>query len=180
MVGKSMKKAEVASISNILLIVIVFFLVLTYAMKGVAMTMFSGKEEILVLFSPIEGKLTFQGKPAAGAKIIRTVNWKDETGESDTFFSNEKGEFNIPVKSETAKISGLTQFVAYQTVEVIFQGKEVTIWRYGKMSKKLNAELGGKAVNLTCELTDDLVRVEVPDGGLGTSCKWDFIEKSKE
>jgi hypothetical protein len=177
MVGKSMRKSDVASMSNALLIVLVFFFILTYALEGVAMTMFSGKDENLVLFSPIEGKLTFQGKPAAGAKIIRTVNWKDETGESDTFFSNEKGEFNIPIKSETAKVSGLTQFVAYQTVDVIFQGKEVTIWRYGKMDKKLNAELGGKAINLTCELTDDLVRVEVPDGGLGTSCKWDFIEK---
>lgn len=177
-IGKATDECQGGVMRNFLSITVLFFLVLTLAMKGVAMTVFSGKEENLVLFSPLAGKLTFQGKPAAGAKIVRTINWKDETGEAETFFANEKGEFSIPIKTEAAKLNGLSQFVAYQTVEVIFHETEFTIWRFGKMGKKLNDELGGRAVNLTCELTDDFVRVEVPDGGLGTSCKWDSIEKN--
>ncbi len=48
----------------------IFFTTLVFSNKGVAMSMFSANEEEVVLFSPIEGRVTFEGKPAAGAKIV--------------------------------------------------------------------------------------------------------------
>jgi predicted lipid-binding transport protein (Tim44 family) len=42
-------------------------------MKGAGITMFSGKEEV-VLFSPTEGKLTCKGHSAENAKIADVIN----------------------------------------------------------------------------------------------------------
>ena len=142
--------------------------------------MFVGHVQEVVLFSPLQGTLTYKGKPAVGAKIIRKVNWKDKRDETEFFNVNEKGEFDLPVKIATVRIPAMAQFVAHQTIDVIFNDKEFTIWIYGKTDKGLYGELDGRAVNLTCELTDDLIRVEMPNGGLGTSCKWDSVENTKK
>jgi hypothetical protein len=139
--------------------------------------LFVGHLQELVLFSPLRGLLTYAGKPAAGAKIIRKVVWKDKTGETEFFYANNKGEFQLPIKISTTRIPAMAQFVAHQSIDVVFNDQEFAIWHYGKMDRELYSELGGRAVNLTCELTDDLIRVEMPNGGLGTSCKWDSIEK---
>ena len=47
------------------------------------MSLFSRTD--VVLFSPMEGKMTFEGKPAVNAKIVRTVIWKGDEGETDIF-----------------------------------------------------------------------------------------------
>jgi len=50
---------------KILLVISLF-----YSSQGTAMSIFfKGKKVEAVLFSPLEGKMTYQGKPAAGATI---------------------------------------------------------------------------------------------------------------
>ena len=49
-----------------------------YSVNGVSMSLFRTN---VVLFSPMQGKLTYQGKPAANARIVRHIIWKDDVGE---------------------------------------------------------------------------------------------------
>lgn len=144
------------------------------------MSLFSGKEEDVVLFSPLEGTLTFQGKPAAGAKITRKVSWKDDVGETDVFYADDKGHFSLPLKSAHLKLSAVSQLVINQDVSVQFNNSDHLIWTMGKGAKTLFGELGGKPLGVSCELTGDLVRVDVPDGLLGTSCKWETLDLEKK
>jgi hypothetical protein len=140
-------------------------------------SLFFGNRHDVVLFSPLQGKLTYQGESASGAQINRTLAWKNKSGETESFFANEAGEFFLPMKAATIRIPGLAQLVVHQYIEVIFKGQSYPVWTYGKMERELNSELGGSAVNLLCELTDEVVRVEAPNGSLGTSFKWTYIEK---
>ncbi len=164
----------------ILLIIFLVCTVLFFSMKGVAMTMFSGKEEGVVLFSPMEGKLTIEGKLAAGIKIVRWLIWKDNEGEKEEFYTNENGNFSIPIKKDLVKLSPLSQFVMSQTILAYHEQKEIPIWVKSKRSKVEFGELGGKPKNFRCELTKKRTRIENDDGLFSTSCKWDSIERKGE
>jgi hypothetical protein len=162
------------------LLAIACLVVLFFSMKGATMTIFSGKEEEVVLFSPMEGTLTFEGKPVADAKIVRLVRWKDSSGESDTFSTNVNGEFYLPIKKATVRIGPLSEFVMSQSIHVFYNGTETQIWGRSKRSTELYGELGGKPKNFRCDLADEVEYKDVADGLFGTSCKWDSIEKRGE
>src|SRR5690625_2147176 len=79
--------------------------------EGIAMSIFSRPTEELVICSEMRGKLTFQGQPAAGAKIVRWSAWKDHEGESETFYADEHGNFLLPEKRAVVK-KGPLDFLA--------------------------------------------------------------------
>ena len=174
--GIRLMKLKAEDIPMFYALVIIFLIgtVLFFSMKGVAMTMFSGKEEEVVLFSPMEGKLTFEGRPAVGAKITRNVSWRDNVGETDNFYADKNGHFNLPIKSQIEKMSPLFQFVAHQKIFVYFEGKEYQIWGNGKLDKAKYTEFGGQPKNLHCELTQEPDRVDTKNGWVVTSCEWNL------
>ena len=139
-----------------------------------------GHRQKIILFSPLQGKLTYKSDPVAGAKIIRKVSWNKKIVETDIFYGLENGEFNLPLKEIITRVPGLTQFVVHQTIHVYFNNQEFPVWSCGKLGKDVNAELGGKPINLMCELTDEIIRAEATNGILVTSFKWDYIEKPDE
>jgi hypothetical protein len=159
---------------------VLYFVLLAYSLEGVSMSLLTKPEEEVVLCSPMEGRITYEGKPAVGAKIIRSIKWKDDTADIDTVYTNDKGRFNLPKLSEKVKLQKINQFVVHQEITINFNGEQYYMWVMGKIGKNLYSELGGKPVNFRCELTDELIRVESDDGLLGTPCKWDSIEKIKE
>lgn len=165
-----------ATMLYITLCVMSIFIVLFFSMKGTAMSIFSSKEEDVVVFSPMQGKLTYEGKPAAGVKIVRWLIWKDNDGEKETFYTNDKGEFNIPIKTDRVKLSAIATFVMSQTLLVYYNDDEIPIWVKSKRDKTLYGELGGQPVNLHCELTTKRKRIENDDGLFSTSCVWDSIK----
>jgi len=150
---------------------------LAYSIIGVSASMFQKAEEEVVLFSPMEGRITLNGKPAASARIERFIKWQDETGEKDNFTTDQNGHFNLPIKKATVKLSTISKFVIAQELRVYIQDEVYLIWTMGTGNKIEFGELGGKPQNLHCELSDEMTRVEVDDGLLGTSCKWDNIVK---
>lgn len=138
---------------------------------------FKGKEVEAVLFSPLEGKITYKGRPASGAKIKLWTAWKDKTGETEFYHADDQGNFSIPQKNMTYKSNPLVQLVIKQRLTVFFKDQEIDIWEFSKMEKAPFTELGGRPVNLTCELTND-ERTVRGDGSLGgTRCVWDVLEK---
>lgn len=145
------------------------------------MSLFFGGEKVeAVLFSPLEGKLTFKGKPAAGAKIKLWFAWKDQEGESEYFTADDKGYFSIPKKTVVYKQNPLAQISIGQTVTVDFNGQEYLIWRGGKSSTHLYGELGGQPKNLTCELTTEEMDAHLEHALIETLCKWDELTKEDD
>lgn len=133
----------------------------------------------VVLFSPMEGKITYQGKPAAGAKIKLWTAWKDHTGETETYQTDDQGNFSIPVKTMTYKENPLVQLVIKQRLTVFFEGQEFVIWEFSKMEEAAFTELGGRPINLTCELTNEEKTVRGNGSLGGTSCTWESLEEVK-
>ena len=155
-----------------------FLIMSLYSMKGVAMSLLLGTE--VVLFSPLEGKITYEGKPAANAKIVRLVRWKDDAGETDIFHTTENGEFNFPIKKAKVRIPMLAEFVISQEVTVFYKGGEFDIWLKSTTDIDEYGGLGGQPKNLRCELTDEAEHQENFNGLFSTSCKWDLIIKKGE
>lgn len=144
--------------------------------KGYAMSLLYHPEQEIVICSPMEGRITYEGKPVAVSAVERKLNWKNDNGQIDFTATDSDGVFKLPIVKESVKLLKLAQFVVHQEIYVTFNGTKHLIWVMGKFGKNLYSELGGKLKNLHCELTDDLVRVETERGLLGTVCKWDAIE----
>lgn len=160
-------------------LLLLLLLLFTFSAEATSMSLLSKPEEKVVLFSPMKGLITFKNKPASGAKIERHISWKDQTGETDTTVTNDNGEFDLSLLEETVKLSKISQFVVSQEISVYYHGEKFLIWTMGKSSKDIYGELGGKPVNLTCELTDEETPHRFDDALLMTVCKWDSIENNK-
>lgn len=155
-----------------------FLIASLYSMEGGSMSSLFGTE--VVLFSPMEGKMTYEGKPAANAKITRLIIWKGDEGETDTFYTDENGGFKLPVKKGKVRIPVLGEFRIAQEIYVFYKDEKIPIWAKSKIDLNEYGELGGKPINLRCELTDELVLLDNFNGLFGTSCKWDTLEKQGE
>jgi len=157
-----------------LFVILVALILFSYSLEGVPMSLFKGKE--VCIFSSMEGIITYQGKPASGAKIVRKVKWKDQKGESDFTIAGENGEFKFVSMNRILRRIFPVQFVASQEIYVYYKGQEFHIWTMGKLESQEYGELGGVPKNFRCELTGELLAVEVERGLLGTSCTWDSIK----
>ena len=132
------------------------------------------------LFSGISGVITMNGKPAANARLVRTVNRaKDITDETTT---DENGYFEMPPVFERTITKFLPQeFVASQTIDVFYDGRPaIEMWSGVKRSQEENAEAKGKPLVVKCELTlKERNFVQVNGGPIFSRCEWDVIPDEK-
>lgn len=138
------------------------------------MSLFKGEK--VCIASGFEGRVTMKGKPAAGARIVRKFNWKDEKGETEETVADEDGRFGFPSHWDVLRRFLPVEVVAYQSLFVHYDGQEYQVWGTGKMQKSEYSEFGGKPKNFRCELTDELRRVDLEHGFVGTSCYWECAE----
>lgn len=143
------------------------------------MAIFFGGEKVeATLFSPLQGKLTFEDKPASGAKINLWIKWKDSEGETFSYIADEDGMFSIPTHTATYRQRAIAQLVITQIITVEYRNNAFEVWNLSKMDPGIFKELGGKPTNVVCELTSELT--VVGGNGLlgGVACKWDSMEKT--
>ena len=140
------------------------------------MSLFMRDEEEVVLCSPMEGVITLEGKPVSNAKIKRNIKWQDDEGETDTYYTDENGYFSLPIKQTTVRLNKITQFVMGQEITVFYENNEYVIWGGAKGGKEVYAELGGRPINMKCELTSEGESIRSDNTLLFTLCKWDAIE----
>lgn len=141
---------------------------------------FGGEKKEAVLFSPLEGKLTFNGKPAAGAKLKLWLAWKDQEGESEYFSVDDNGFFSIPKRTVTYKENPLAQMSIGQMATVEFNGENYLIWRGGKSNTHIYGELGGRPENVTCELTKEELDAHLDHALIKTRCVWKSLNTEME
>ena len=105
--------------------------------------------------------------------------WKDKEGQTKHYIVGENGEFNIPKKTVMYNANPLTQLLIKQKLTVFFEDQEFDIWTLSKMEEAAFTELGGKPINLTCELTNDERTVRGNRSLGGTKCTWESLEEVK-
>lgn len=132
-----------------------------------------GKEVEAVLFSPLEGKLTFEGQPVADAEIKLWIRWEDQEGKTYTYTTDNHGWFSIPEHTATYKQSALSRLVVVQKISVNYKGSDHLIWNLSKMNGEKFGELGENPVNLRCELTSELQTFRTDNTLGGIACTWD-------
>ena len=155
---------------------LIFIFLAIFSQEGSSMSLFSKSMEV-ILSSPMEGVLTFEGKPATSVKIERRLRWYDgEESTTDFVITDKNGYFNLPIVKKVLKVSGYVQFVVSQEIAAIYEDEETIIWVMGKSSKIEYGELGGKPVNLQCELTGEKLITRDYNTPMMTRCKWDSLE----
>ena len=75
---------------------------------------FGGPKVEATLFSPMEGKITLNGMPAAGAKLCLYIAWNDTKGETFEYLTDDSGYFKIPRHSAVYRQTILAQLVISQ------------------------------------------------------------------
>lgn len=166
---------------KIFLILLSVFSILTIA-TGVAAMMFFGNKERevidIVLMSPLEGVLTYQGKPLPNKEMKLWLRWKDEEGENFTYVTDVEGRFSIPEHKVRDSLNPFAQLVIRQELTVEHDNLLFEVWIRSKLRPQLFTELNGRPVGLVCDLAAEEVAVK-GEGSLGVSiCRWETLEKN--
>ncbi len=154
-------------------LIIIFFLCTTgvTAAEVKSMSLFKGEKACIA--SGFEGRVTFEGKPASGARIVRKFNWKDEKGETEETIADKDGRFSFPSHWGVFRRVLPVEVYSFQDIFVYYNDQKYQVWGTAKRDKNEYSEFGSKPKNFRCELTDELRRVDVPHGFVGTNCYWD-------
>lgn len=130
-------------------------------------------------FSPISGVILFEGKPAVGARVVRTTDYQKKI--QDETLTDSNGYFELPGIFERNIVNFLPQeFVVGQLVNVSFSGREFRIWSGVKRKREENSESRGKPLVVTCELTQKDEIINVDRQPFITKCRWDVTPDVKE
>lgn len=143
---------------------------LVFSGLGFGMSIFDAGKSCV--FSAVNAKLTIDGTPLAGVTVHRTSDWQKEVKETTT--TGDDGSFEFPAlyQASASKFVPFSEFVAAQSIVVELEGEEYEIWSNAKREPKEDTELGGKPINITCELNDELRLVEDFGSLLVTNCIW--------
>lgn len=125
--------------------------ILLYAVKS----LLQSKYVDAVLFASLEGVLTFEGKPAAGAKITRWVRLREDEPTEDNVFTNDKGEFNFPIMRRRIRISPIAIYSIFKFIRVDYEKQEFLIRSKDEDTYTMNTDTNVKPLKLKCELTNE-------------------------
>ena len=140
-----------------LCILLILCTVAITVVEASAMSLLKGKK--VCVASGFEGRITFEGKPAPDARIVRKFSWKDEKGEMEETITDKDGWFSLPSHWDVLRRVLPVQFIVYQSIFVHFKGKEYHVWETGKMEEGEYSEFRGeKPENFRCELTQHEIR----------------------
>lgn len=124
------------------------------------------------LFSKISGVITLDGKPAAKARVIRTVNLNKN--KVDETYTDENGYFEMPAVFQRTVTKFLPQeFVAKQNIVVRYNEQEYEVWSGVKRAPEENSESRGMPLVVECELgMDELDYKNINGSPIFSRCKW--------
>ena len=113
----------------------------------------------MVLWSAMKGRVLMNGRPAAGAVLVRNYSWhwKNEKG-SDRTTADTNGDFTFPAIEGSSLLGGLQphQPVVEQVMKIEYQGKTYDAWAFFKYSYENNSETKGAPIDVTCRLEAEL------------------------
>lgn len=126
------------------------------------------------LFSGMTGIINFEGKPAAGVKLVRMVDYNK--AQYDETITDENGNFNFPTiyRNNIAGVFLPTQFVVNQKISAFKDGVEYLVWEATTMDSTENYEARGNPLVVTCELSlEEESYIKINRNLIYGHCKWD-------
>ena len=131
------------------------------------------------LFSEMSGVITLNGEPAAGARLVRTVELSKPISDETT--TDEDGHFHFPAAYERTITKYLPQeFVSDQDIYVHYNGQEYHMWSSVKRSPDENTESRGKPLVVSCELNSEETMIFVDRVSIFSLCTWDVVPDPQE
>jgi hypothetical protein len=108
-----------------------------------------------VMFSEVQGVVLKEGKPVAGAKVVREFIWAwNDASQRDEVTTDASGKFKFDLASRVSLITSIFPHepVISQKIKIIHHGKVYIAWDFTKHDYDENGELDGKKINIKCEL----------------------------
>lgn len=126
-------------------------------------------------FSAVSGIITFDGEPAANARVLRRANWQKEQRDQTT--TDNQGRFEFPAMLDRSVMRYLNgRFTSIETLEVEYNGQRYMIWKMSKTSSEENSEFNGKPMELSCELNAEPEIRFIGRHGVDGLCVWEGME----
>ncbi len=134
----------------------------------------------------VSGRLTKDGQPLAGVKVVRDLHYDKPLIDKTT--TDADGKFSFPAKSIRSSLPGglfTGDIPVIQTITTAFSGKNFLLWTTVQHGFKENPELAVRLQQLNCDLNTEEVVYYVPNPdpvwskagmnhGIGTICRWPF------
>jgi len=114
--------------------------------------------EKMCMFSGVQGVVTEQGKPVAGALIERRFKWawKGETG-VDRTQTDAEGRFRLDPVWRGSLLGRLLPHEpsVEQEIRILHGNRSYVAWQFNGDSYKQDSELFGRPVRLRCDLASE-------------------------
>jgi len=124
------------------------------------------------VFSTVTGVVTQNGQPLENAEIKRNVTWQKK--DADQTRTDSNGRFSFPSIFHNSLMKYFpAEFVSHQTITIHHDGKQYLAWETTKRETEENSELGGKAINLSCELSNEPSVKYAGKRGIDGICTWE-------
>lgn len=122
------------------------------------------------VFSPVKAQLLLKGEPVKGATVIRRWDWQNLREERTV--TDDKGYFYFPVVYEYSIIRLLpAEIVIGQGLYSMVEGEEIFFWTNARRDHEENTEYQGRAIDITCDLSDEEVLIKEFGARMVTLCK---------
>jgi hypothetical protein len=105
------------------------------------------------LFSEVNGVVTLEGRPVAGAELVRTAKIGEKT-HVDRTTTDENGRFSFPemYAHSLNKIAPVEPFIA-QKITILADSREFLAWSGNKRNYDLDGEIY-RPLKFNCEITN--------------------------
>lgn len=124
------------------------------------------------VFSEVRARLTMNGEPIKNTKVTRQWEWNKRR--SDSAITDDDGYVYFPAVFEFSLARLLPiEVVIGQRLSIEANGEEIKFWQNSKRAPDKNAEYGGHAFNVSCELTQEEVLMRDYGSLMLTMCKLD-------
>lgn len=157
-------------------ILLVCIIVIVLIGNGALTTLTIGNK--VCLFSGFTGTITKANQPIKGAKVIRSYEWNNKKM-TEVAVTDENGQFSFESVWATSRKVFVVQFVSHQQIFVEYDGEREQIWGGGKGLEEEFTEFGGKPINFTCNLGDEIRGVSYKIGFMTTNAHWNVDEATR-
>lgn len=138
------------------------FLVFIVFSQQVMADMFSWFKKTELELSPeVNGTVTLNGKPIAGAKVLRLLTYSDKKF-NDSATTDEQGRFQLPVKAVKLKVSSMFDTAVTQKLVVDYESRQTEIWVASNLNTLKYDSIYQLLSSMKCELTSPDMRLEIP------------------
>lgn len=113
------------------------------------------------VFSPVRGQVLAGGKPVAHLEVVQRWSWLSVDDGMKKTTTDAEGRFAFPEVS-ARKLRAPKETFIVQDLEVVHEGRKVSLWNLTKTDTELNSELGGQAIELVAELKREAQEIKLP------------------